>query len=44
MIQTRFDPLSDGMVQRIRTAKAAQLETWSLNFVDAAELDDVFRE
>ncbi len=43
-IQRRFGPLSDGTVQRIRTAKAAQLETWSLNFVDAAELDDVFRE
>lgn len=43
-VQHRFGPLSDDITQHILTAKAAQLETWSLNFVDATELEDVFRD
>lgn len=43
-VQRRFGPLPDDITQRILTAKAAQLETWSLNFVDATELEDVFRD
>ncbi|HEX7386131.1 MAG TPA: DUF4351 domain-containing protein [Castellaniella sp.] len=43
-IQRRFGPLSENIIQRIHSAKASQLETWSLNFVDATELDDVFRD
>ncbi|WP_322995545.1 DUF4351 domain-containing protein [Castellaniella sp.] len=43
LVQRRFGPQPDDINQRIRTATAAQLETWSLNFVDATELDDVFR-
>lgn len=44
LIQHRFGPVSEEIAQRVRTAQAAQLETWSLNFVDAATLDDVFRD
>lgn len=43
-IQHRFGSQPDAITQRILTATAAQLETWSLNFVDATELEDVFRE
>ncbi|WP_322995275.1 DUF4351 domain-containing protein [Castellaniella sp.] len=43
-IQRRFGPATDDVAQRIQAATAAQLETWSLNFVDATELDDVFRD
>ncbi|WP_322999761.1 DUF4351 domain-containing protein [Castellaniella sp.] len=42
-IRRRFGPLSEAVTQRILTAKASQLETWSLNILDATELDDVFR-
>ncbi|WP_322995283.1 DUF4351 domain-containing protein [Castellaniella sp.] len=44
LIQRRFGPTTDDVAQRIQAATAAQLETWSLNFVDATELDDVFRD
>lgn len=44
MLQHRFGPVSDDIVQRIRTAQAPQLKTWSLNFVDASTLEDVFRD
>ncbi|WP_417277378.1 Rpn family recombination-promoting nuclease/putative transposase [Castellaniella sp.] len=43
MIQRRFGPVPDDVTQRIRAAQASQLETWSLNLLDAAVLDDVFR-
>ncbi|MFT0534148.1 hypothetical protein ACMHYJ_15150, partial [Castellaniella hirudinis] len=43
LVQRRFGPQPDAIVQRIQAATAAQLETWVLNFVDATELDDVFR-
>ncbi|WP_345796605.1 DUF4351 domain-containing protein [Castellaniella sp. MT123] len=43
-IARRFGPASDETTQRIRAASTTQLELWSLNFVDAATLDDVFRD
>jgi len=43
-IQRRFGPVDEATTQRIRSADSAHLETWSLNFVDAATLDDVFRD
>ncbi|WP_298016941.1 DUF4351 domain-containing protein [uncultured Castellaniella sp.] len=43
MVQRRFGPLSDDTVQRILSAKASELETWSLNILDASALEDVFR-
>ncbi|GAA0504247.1 DUF4351 domain-containing protein [Pigmentiphaga daeguensis] len=42
-IQRRFGPVDTSIVQRIRTAKAAELETWALNVLDAPGLDEVFR-
>lgn len=42
-VQHRFGPLSDDIIQRIQMANTSQLESWSLNFVDAAELEDIFR-
>lgn len=42
-VQRRFGPLPDDVTQRIRTASISQLETWSLNILDAANLEDVFR-
>ena len=44
LITRRFGPLSQETIDRLKTATAAQLETWSLNFVDASNLEDVFRE
>ena len=38
----KFGAISDDMVKRIRSATAAQLETWSLNILDAETLDEVF--
>lgn len=40
----RFGPLPDDVKERLRTAGAAQLETWALNFVDATGLDQVFAD
>lgn len=40
----KFGTLSDDIEHRIQTATSAQLETWSLNFVDADTLDEVFAE
>ena len=44
LIQRRFGSVPDGIQQRVHAAQAQDLETWSLNFVDAATLDDVFRD
>ncbi|WP_448151902.1 Rpn family recombination-promoting nuclease/putative transposase [Castellaniella caeni] len=41
-IERRFGPVAGDVTQRVRCAQAKDLETWSLNFVDAATLDDVF--
>jgi hypothetical protein len=38
----KFGPLSEAQQQRILTATPAQLETWSLNILDAERLEDVF--
>ncbi|PLC48879.1 cytosolic protein [Pollutimonas subterranea] len=38
----KFGPLSPALRERINTATPAQLETWSLNILDAKTLDDVF--
>lgn len=38
----KFGPLPDTLVQRIKQGSASELETWSLNFVDANSLDQVF--
>ncbi|CAM5525840.1 DUF4351 domain-containing protein [Eoetvoesiella caeni] len=40
----KFGPLSEILQQRLGSATPAQLETWSLNILDAATLDDVFTE
>ena len=38
----KFGPLPQPLLQRIQSATPDQLETWSLNILDAATLDDVF--
>src|SRR5690606_34296705 len=38
----KFGPVPKATKQRIRTASSAQLETWSLNILDARTLDEVF--
>lgn len=43
-LMRKFDTLPDDIQQRVQTATSAQLETWSLNFVDADTLDEVFAE
>ncbi len=43
-IQRRFGPVDDDVTQRIRAACAEDLETWSLNILDATSLDEVFRD
>ncbi|MGE4439314.1 MULTISPECIES: DUF4351 domain-containing protein [Alcaligenaceae] len=43
-IQHRFGAVPDAIAQRVQSAQALQLETWSLNFVDATTLEDVFRD
>ena len=40
----KFGPLPEALQQRITSATTAQLETWSLNILDATTLDDVFAE
>jgi len=44
LIQRRFGPVDAETTQRVRSAHARNLETWSLNILDAATLDDVFRD
>lgn len=38
----KFGPLPAEVAQRIESADLKQIETWSLNFVDAGTLGDVF--
>jgi len=40
----KFGPLPDEAEQRLKAATSAQLETWSLNILDATTMEDVFRE
>lgn len=44
LIQRRFGTVDEATTQRIRTARSVDIETWSLNFVDAVTLEDVFRD
>lgn len=44
MIRRRFGPVDEATTRRIQSAQSSDLETWSLNFVDAATLEDVFRD
>ena len=44
LLVRKFGPLPNTLQQRIHSATPAQLETWSLNVLDAATLDDVFTE
>jgi hypothetical protein len=44
LLARRFGPLSEAVSHRLRVATSAQLETWSLNFVDAQTLDEVFAD
>ena len=43
-IERRFGPIPDEVTQRVHAANESQLMLWSLNFVDATILDDVFRD
>ncbi|HEY9279754.1 MAG TPA: Rpn family recombination-promoting nuclease/putative transposase [Eoetvoesiella sp.] len=40
----KFGPLTEAMEQRLKDASPAQLETWSLNILDARSLDEVFAD
>ncbi|MEB2401618.1 MAG: DUF4351 domain-containing protein, partial [Alcaligenaceae bacterium] len=42
LLTRKFGPLPDTLVQRIRTGSDSELETWSLNFVDADSIEQVF--
>ena len=44
LLARRFGAIPDATTARIRSATAAQLETWALNFVDAETLDEVFSD
>ncbi|SHI27595.1 DUF4351 domain-containing protein [Pollutimonas bauzanensis] len=44
LLAHKYGPLSEEVTQRLRQATIAQLETWSLNILDADVLEDVFRE
>ena len=43
-LERRFGPVEESIRQRLHSAEAKDLETWSLNFVDATTLDEVFRD
>lgn len=43
-LQRRFGLVSEEIEQRVRTATTEQLGAWSLNFVDAATLGEVFQD
>jgi hypothetical protein len=42
LLQRRFGPLPEPVVARIAAAQPEQLETWGLNLLEVASLDDVF--
>ncbi len=44
LVQRRFGRVDAKTTQRIQAARLEDLETWSLNFVDATALDEVFRD
>ncbi len=43
LLTHKFGPLSQDLQQRIQSATPGQLQTWSLNILEAKTLDDVFR-
>lgn len=43
LLNRRFGPQPDPILKRIRKANTRQLETWSLNILDATDIADVFR-
>ena len=43
-IERRFGAIPDDVAQRVHAANESQLTLWSLNFVDATTLGDVFRD
>ncbi|MBF0132685.1 MAG: DUF4351 domain-containing protein [Magnetococcales bacterium] len=43
-LHRRFGPLPDWANQKIAEAKPPSLEAWSLQFVDAQSLDEVFSD
>lgn len=44
LLMKKFGILPHSVVQRLEQASSEQLEAWSLNFVDAQRLDDVFAQ
>ena len=42
LLTRKFGPLPESVQQRIQTATPAQIETWSLNILDAQTLEGVF--
>ena len=42
LLARKFGPVPKATQERIQTATSAQLETWSLNILDAQTLDEVF--
>lgn len=44
LLTQKFGPLSAKLQDRLKSATQAQLETWSLNILDAKTLDDVFTD
>jgi len=44
LLVRKFGPLPDACRQRVQAATPTQLETWSLNVLDAQTLDEVFVE
>lgn len=41
-IERRFGPVDAETIKRTQSARSADLESWSLNFVGATMLEDVF--
>lgn len=44
LLTRKFGPLPEELQRRLKDATLAQLETWSLNILDANNLDDVFTD
>jgi hypothetical protein len=44
MLDRRFGALDPAVAERLAKAPVSQLSAWALNFVDAATLDQVFRD
>jgi hypothetical protein len=42
-LERRFGPLPEWTVSRLQSADTAALETWGLRLMDAASLEEVFR-